>query len=170
MSRIGSNGKSFHVDSVSQLRNVRDRSNKERHASLANGGCLSGGHVMEGRLRSEGSAALWIFALLVCSLGLTSQAFAQAAGCQITYTKSWEGGTGFGANLAILNSGPAITNGWTLQFTFANGERIQNGWPVTEHRQRCNVYCRIQRHIHNHELDSDRLHAEWHGVYGRRHR
>lgn len=87
---------------------------------------------MEGRQRSEGSAARWFFALLlICSCGLTSQAFAQAAGCQVTYTKSWEGGTGFGANLAILNTGPAITNGWTLQFTFANGERIQNGWPVT---------------------------------------
>ncbi|HEY5754656.1 MAG TPA: glycoside hydrolase family 6 protein [Steroidobacter sp.] len=86
---------------------------------------------MEGPRKSEGSAARWIFALLVCSLGLASEAFAQAAGCQITYTKSWEGGNGFGANIAILNTGPAITNGWTLQFTFANGERIQNGWPVT---------------------------------------
>lgn len=87
---------------------------------------------MEGRQRSEGPAARWFFALLlICSCGLTSQAFAQAAGCQITYTKSWEGGTGFGANIAILNTGPAITNGWTLQFTFANGERVQNGWPVT---------------------------------------
>ncbi|GFE78972.1 hypothetical protein GCM10011487_09720 [Steroidobacter agaridevorans] len=86
---------------------------------------------MEGRQRSEGPAARWFFALLlICSLGLTSQAFAQAAGCQVTYTKSWEGGTGFGANIAILNTGPAISNGWTLQFTFANGERIQNGWPV----------------------------------------
>lgn len=87
---------------------------------------------MEGRRRSEGWVARWIFALLlICSVGLTSQAFAQAAGCQITYTKSWEGGNGFGANIAILNTGPAISNGWTLQFTFANGERIQNGWPVT---------------------------------------
>lgn len=87
---------------------------------------------MEGRRRSGGSAARWFFGLLlIASLGLTSQAFAQAAGCQITYTKSWEGGTGFGADIAILNTGPAITNGWTLQFTFANGERVQNGWPVT---------------------------------------
>jgi cellulose 1,4-beta-cellobiosidase len=87
---------------------------------------------MEGRQRSQGPAARWFFALLlICSCGLTSQAFAQAAGCQVTYTKSWEGGAGFGANIAILNTGPAIANGWTLQFTFANGERIQNGWPVT---------------------------------------
>ena len=63
--------------------------------------------------------------LLVCCSGMMPQAFGQAAGCQVTYTKSWEGGTGFGANIAILNTGPAITNGWTLQFTFTNGERVQ---------------------------------------------
>lgn len=87
---------------------------------------------MNGRRGFEGTAARWFFALLlISSLGVTLPAFAQTAGCQITYTKSWEGGSGFGANIAILNTGPAITNGWTLQFTFANGERIQNGWPVS---------------------------------------
>nr|WP_129781454.1 glycoside hydrolase family 6 protein [Peristeroidobacter soli] len=87
---------------------------------------------MEGRQRSEGSAARWFFALLlVLGPALIQPVFAQSAGCQITYTKSWEGGNGFGANIAILNTGPAIGNGWTLQFSFANGERIQNGWPVT---------------------------------------
>ncbi len=74
---------------------------------------------------------LWLMALALCYLVTGSGAFAQSAGCQITYTKSWEGGNGYGADIAILNTGPAITNGWTLQFTFANGERIQNGWPVT---------------------------------------
>ena len=77
-------------------------------------------------------AVRWLLViLLVCCSGTLPEAFGQAAGCQVTYTKSWEGGTGFGANIAILNTGPAITNGWTLQFTFANGERVQNGWPVT---------------------------------------
>jgi hypothetical protein len=56
--------------------------------------------------------------------------FAQAAGCQVTYSKSWEGGNGYGANLEIRNTGPAI-NGWTMTFSFVNGERVQNGWPVT---------------------------------------
>ncbi len=69
-------------------------------------------------------------ALLIFCLVLAPDAFAQAAGCQVTYTTSWEGGTGFGANIEIRNTGPAITNGWTLQFVFLNGERIQNGWPV----------------------------------------
>ena len=71
----------------------------------------------------------WLFAAMLLSLAATS-AFAQAAGCQVTYTKSWEGGSGFGANIAILNTAAAITNGWELQFSFPDGQRIQNGWPV----------------------------------------
>jgi endoglucanase len=74
--------------------------------------------------------------LISClAVGLSSliaapSVFAQAASCQVTYTKSWEGGTGYGANLEIRNTGPAITS-WSLVFSFVNGERIQNGWPVT---------------------------------------
>ncbi|MET0535507.1 MAG: cellulase family glycosylhydrolase [Steroidobacter sp.] len=69
-------------------------------------------------------------ALVFCSIIAAPNAFAQAAGCQVTYTKSWQGGNGYGANLAIRNTGPAITS-WTLVFSFLNGERIQEGWPVT---------------------------------------
>jgi cellulose 1,4-beta-cellobiosidase len=58
-------------------------------------------------------------------------AFAQSAGCQVTYANSWVGGNGFGANIDIRNTGPAITSGWTLLFTFPSGQRIQNGWPVS---------------------------------------
>jgi endoglucanase len=75
----------------------------------------------------------WIAYLvaLICCLAAVPDALAQAPGCQVTYTRSWEGGTGYGANLEIRNNGPAITNGWTLTFAFLNGERVQNGWPVT---------------------------------------
>ncbi len=69
------------------------------------------------------AAAIWGLAGGVAS--------AQSPSCQVTYTKSWEGGNGFGANLVIQNNGPAITNGWTLVLTFPNGQRLQNGWPVT---------------------------------------
>lgn len=68
--------------------------------------------------------------LVLCSLLLAPNVFAQAASCTVTYSKSWQGGTGYGANLEIRNTGPAI-NGWSLVFSFVNGERIQNGWPVT---------------------------------------
>jgi endoglucanase len=77
-------------------------------------------------------AVRWLISLItLIACCLTAPAtFAQSASCQITYTKSWEGGNGFGADIAILNTGAAITNGWTLQLTFLNGERLQNGWPV----------------------------------------
>ena len=68
------------------------------------------------------AACLWALA--------TGFASAQAPSCQVTYTKSWEGGNGFGANIVITNNGAAITNGWTLLFSFPNGQRLQNGWPV----------------------------------------
>jgi len=73
---------------------------------------------------------VWM-AAAIGTLAFTSNlAFAQAAACQVTYTKSWEGGNGFGANIIIQNNGPSITNGWTLVFSFPNGQRLQNGWPV----------------------------------------
>ena len=67
----------------------------------------------------------------VVAWALSGYAAAQTPVCQVTYTKSWEGGNGFGANLVITNNGPAITNGWTLIFSFPNGQRLQNGWPVS---------------------------------------
>jgi cellulose 1,4-beta-cellobiosidase len=70
---------------------------------------------------------------MVALLGLLAgeAVLAQSPACQVTYTQSWSGGNGFGANLVITNNGPAITNGWTLLFSFPNGQRIQNGWPVS---------------------------------------
>ena len=72
-----------------------------------------------------------ILALVMLSLAFAQGAYAQTASCQVTYTKSWEGGNGFGASIDITNTGPAITNGWTLQFSFPNGQTMQNGWPVS---------------------------------------
>jgi len=72
-------------------------------------------------------------AAVIVALGATAfstTTLAQTPACQVTYTKSWEGGNGFGANIVITNNGPAITNGWTLLFSFPNGQRLQNGWPV----------------------------------------
>jgi len=74
--------------------------------------------------------AAWAAAGLI-AWALSGYAAAQTPACQVTYTKSWEGGNGFGANLVITNNGPAITNGWTLIFSFPNGQRLQNGWPVS---------------------------------------
>jgi cellulose 1,4-beta-cellobiosidase len=73
----------------------------------------------------------WLLPVLALWFCIASNAFAQSAGCQVTYTQTWQGGNGFGADIAIQNTGPAITNGWTLIFSFPNGQRLQNGWPVS---------------------------------------
>jgi cellulose 1,4-beta-cellobiosidase len=73
---------------------------------------------------------VWMAAAIGTLAFTSGAAQAQAAACQVTYTKSWEGGNGFGANIVIQNNGPSITNGWTLVFSFPNGQRLQNGWPV----------------------------------------
>lgn len=76
-------------------------------------------------------AVQWLSGVLLLLVFAAPGAFAQSAGCQVTYTNSWVGGTGFGANIDIRNTGPAITNGWTLIFSFPSGQRVQNGWPVS---------------------------------------
>ena len=57
-------------------------------------------------------------------------AAAAAAGCQVTYTVSSDWGTGFTAAITITNTGPAITS-WSLQYSYANGQKLQNGWSAT---------------------------------------
>src|SRR5512138_234879 len=70
-------------------------------------------------------------ALAIGAIAAGPSASAQSASCEVTYTKAWEGGNGFGADIIITNLGPAITNGWTLQFDFPDGQRLQHGWPVS---------------------------------------
>jgi cellulose 1,4-beta-cellobiosidase len=81
--------------------------------------------------RSPWLTWLWLIAAAVVYLFMAPGAFAQSAGCQVTYSVAWSGGNGFGANIEIRNTGPAITNGWTMLFSFPSGQRIQNGWPVS---------------------------------------
>src|SRR5688500_11228128 len=81
--------------------------------------------------RAPWSTWLWLMAAAFACLMMAPGAFAQSAGCQVTYSVSWSGGSGFGANIEIRNTGPAITNGWTMLFSFPSGQRIQNGWPVS---------------------------------------
>jgi endoglucanase len=80
--------------------------------------------------RSSLHTARWLASALLLTCFAATNAYAQSPSCQVTYTKTWEGGNGFGASIAITNNGPAITNGWTLLFSFPNGQRLQNGWPV----------------------------------------
>jgi mannan endo-1,4-beta-mannosidase len=47
--------------------------------------------------------------------------------CKVTYTITNQWNNGFTADAAIKNNGPAI-NGWTLTWSFANGQQITGYW------------------------------------------
>ena len=51
-----------------------------------------------------------------------------AAGCRVTYTVANQWQDGFGANIQITNLGDAITGGWRLEFSFAAGQTVTQGW------------------------------------------
>jgi hypothetical protein len=59
-----------------------------------------------------------------------TMASAAAAGCRVSYTISSQWQSGFGANVAITNLGDPI-NGWTLTWSFGNGQSVQQAWNAT---------------------------------------
>lgn len=54
------------------------------------------------------------------------------AGCAVHYvvTSQWPGG--FGTNVTITNTGTTTINGWTLTWTFANGQTISQIWNASD--------------------------------------
>jgi beta-xylosidase len=67
-------------------------------------------------------------ALTLVAAGVAASTAAQAApGCSVTYTKTSEWQGGFGASVSITNTGDAIT-GWTLEWTYASGQRVGQHW------------------------------------------
>ena len=79
--------------------------------------------------------------LLMCALALATtfssapKAHADSSSCQVTYTilNQWPGGVS--AEVKIKNTGTTVINGWTLRFTFPNGQVILytfNGEPFTQ--------------------------------------
>jgi len=51
--------------------------------------------------------------------------------CKATYTISSQWSGGFGANIAITNTGTTAWSSWTLTFSFANGQTITQLWNGT---------------------------------------
>ena len=50
--------------------------------------------------------------------------------CAVTYTaNSWS--TGFTGAVKITNTGTSPLAGWTLAFTYANGQKVTQGWSAT---------------------------------------
>ncbi len=80
------------------------------------------------QMRRPWFAAATAIALAAAGLTLTGVTSAHAAtGCQVSYTISSQWGGGFGANVAVTNLGSPINN-WSLSWTFAAGQTIQQLW------------------------------------------
>jgi endoglucanase len=53
-----------------------------------------------------------------------------AVACHVSYTaNNWA--TGFTASVTVMNNGTTAWNGWTLKFTFANGQTVTQAWSGT---------------------------------------
>jgi endo-1,4-beta-xylanase len=55
------------------------------------------------------------------------------------YTISSQWGGGFGASLAINNTGTTAISNWTLTWTFANGQTVTQLWNGAETQSGANV-------------------------------
>ena len=56
------------------------------------------------------------------------QASAAAQGCRVDYTvtNQWQGG--FQASVKVGNTGTAAVTGWTVTWTYADGQRVTQAW------------------------------------------
>jgi len=78
-----------------------------------------------------------IFAALLLT-SIAPYARAQAA-CKVFYTISSQWNTGFGAGIAIQNTGTTAWTNWTLTWAFANGQTVSQLWNGTETQSGANV-------------------------------
>ncbi|MBA2680304.1 MAG: cellulose binding domain-containing protein, partial [Ktedonobacteraceae bacterium] len=51
--------------------------------------------------------------------------------CKVNYAVQSQWAGGFTANVIVTNTGSTAINGWTLKFTFANGQQVTQGWNGT---------------------------------------
>jgi endoglucanase len=80
-----------------------------------------------------GATATPTATVVATSTATATATTAATASCQITYTISnqWNNtptAGGFQADITIKNTGTAAINGWTLNWSFANGQTISNLW------------------------------------------
>ncbi|MFZ6029641.1 MAG: cellulose binding domain-containing protein, partial [Chloroflexota bacterium] len=65
---------------------------------------------------------------------------AQAAGepCRVVYTpNSWN--SGFTAEIKVINDGTTAIQGWTLTYSYANGQQVTSSWNATVSQSGANV-------------------------------
>ena len=88
---------------------------------------------------------LSIFALLMTFVSF-NQVFAQSVSCSVNYTfvNQWQGG--FQAEVKINNTGSSAISGWTLGWSFANGQTINQMWNATYTQSGASVSARNVSH------------------------
>ena len=67
-------------------------------------------------------------------------------GCQITYAISNQWSNGFTADVTIKNTAASAVNGWTLTWSFANGQAITNAWNAIATQTAANVSAKDAGH------------------------
>jgi len=61
------------------------------------------------------------------ALSVTTKSTTTTATCKVSYTaNSWN--NGFTASVKVTNTGTTALSGWTLGFSFANGQKVTQGW------------------------------------------
>jgi len=61
----------------------------------------------------------------------SSSSGSSGGGCTVDYTITPQNSSSFGATIGIKNGGGSTLSGWTLTWTFANGQTIANSWNGT---------------------------------------
>jgi len=69
----------------------------------------------------------------------TSAASGSGSSCHVTYTISPQNTSAFGASITIQNTGTTAINGWTLTWTFNDGQTVSNLWNGSETQSGANV-------------------------------
>ncbi|MBB5803545.1 cellulose 1,4-beta-cellobiosidase [Saccharothrix ecbatanensis] len=69
-----------------------------------------------------------VAALSVAGVVASTATANAAAGCRVAYQISDQWPGGFGGNVTVTNLGDAISGGWTLEWDFAAGQTVQQGW------------------------------------------
>jgi len=62
------------------------------------------------------------------TLTVNAASSGSSGGCRVNYTISPQNTSQFGATIGIVNNGSTALSGWSLTWTFANGQTIANSW------------------------------------------
>ncbi|WP_214107226.1 glycoside hydrolase family 6 protein [Acrocarpospora catenulata] len=75
----------------------------------------------------KGLTAVAATLLAAIGLAVSPTAANAAVACQVTYTRTWEGGNGFGVQVRLQNLGDPVNN-WRITYSYSGSQTLQNGW------------------------------------------